>query len=99
MPRRRSSRSHNPKRTRLPNERPEPHRNLREVRIFRAKSAHHRAPAPATADLDQLQEILDHRFSNRDLLERALTHKSRVYEKNAEAPADNEQLEFLGDAV
>ena len=43
--------------------------------------------------------ILGHHFENRELLERALTHKSRVYEKNAEAPSDNEQLEFLGDSI
>jgi ribonuclease-3 len=33
------------------------------------------------------------------LFERALTHKSRVYRKNPEAPSDNEQLEFLGDSI
>jgi ribonuclease-3 len=50
--------------------------------------------------LDTLEEVLGHRFDNRELLERSLTHKSRVYEKNAEDPAaDNEQLEFLGDAI
>jgi ribonuclease-3 len=50
--------------------------------------------------LQTLEEVLGHRFNNRELLERSLTHKSRVYEKNAEDPAaDNEQLEFLGDAI
>ena len=53
-----------------------------------------------TADPATLEEILDHRFHNRDLLSRALTHKSCIYEKNAQEPcSDNEQLEFLGDAV
>lgn len=34
------------------------------------------------------------------MLERALTHKSCIYEKHPEQePADNEQLEFLGDAI
>ncbi len=53
-----------------------------------------------SAHLENLEEVLGHPFQNRELLERALTHKSRVYEKAAEDPAtDNEQLEFLGDAI
>jgi ribonuclease-3 len=53
-----------------------------------------------SAHLETLEELLGHRFKNRELLERSLTHKSRVYEKNAEDPAtDNEQFEFLGDAI
>jgi ribonuclease-3 len=50
--------------------------------------------------LETLEDVLGHRFKNRELLERALTHKSRVYEKTSDDPAsDNEQLEFLGDAI
>jgi len=53
-----------------------------------------------SAKLESLEQILGHRFQNRELLERALTHKSRVYEKNIDnAAADNEQLEFLGDSI
>jgi ribonuclease-3 len=54
-----------------------------------------------SADLEALEQALGHRFGNRELLERALTHKSRIYEKPAagESSSDNEQLEFLGDAV
>jgi ribonuclease-3 len=54
-----------------------------------------------TADLANLEKALGHTFQSRDLLERALTHKSRIYEKTPEgaALADNEQLEFLGDAI
>lgn len=49
---------------------------------------------------ERLEDVLGHRFQNRELFERALTHKSRVYEKNSDsAAADNEQLEFLGDAI
>jgi ribonuclease III len=52
------------------------------------------------AHLKTLEDVLGHHFKNRELLERSLTHKSRVYEKNAEDPAtDNERLEFLGDAI
>jgi ribonuclease-3 len=54
---------------------------------------------------DQLQERLGHSFRNPELLRRALTHSSAVRDSRAmeaESPdpiADNEQLEFLGDAV
>src|SRR5579872_2119101 len=54
-----------------------------------------------TADLSVLEKALGHVFQSRELLERALTHKSRIYEKTMDgaALADNEQLEFLGDAI
>ncbi len=53
-----------------------------------------------SADLDVLEGVLGHRFANRELLERALTHKSCASERNPEEPStDNEQLEFLGDAI
>ncbi|HTS78587.1 MAG TPA: ribonuclease III [Bryobacteraceae bacterium] len=53
------------------------------------------------ADLTILESALGHTFKDRELLERALTHKSRVYEKASESgiAADNEQLEFLGDSI
>jgi ribonuclease-3 len=52
------------------------------------------------ADLETLEEVLGYAFKDRKLLERALTHKSRVYEKNLQSVLDdNEQLEFLGDAI
>jgi ribonuclease III len=54
-------------------------------------------PAPAL-DLD-----LGHSFRNPELLELALTHRSLAYETAPESLAnprsDNEQLEFVGDAV
>src|SRR5215469_7780451 len=53
-----------------------------------------------------LEERLGHKFSNRELLDRALTHSSAIPELRGTAdatenlhPSDNEQLEFLGDAV
>jgi ribonuclease III len=53
-----------------------------------------------SARLETLEEVLGHRFENRELLERSLTHRSRAYERNSEeAATDNEQLEFLGDAI
>jgi ribonuclease-3 len=53
------------------------------------------------ADLQDLERALGHTFANRELLERSLTHKSRIYEKAVEGQnsSDNEQLEFLGDAI
>jgi ribonuclease-3 len=58
-------------------------------------------------DLKALELALDHSFGNPELLERALTHSSHAHEE-AKAPGsengsagrqDNEQFEFLGDAV
>ncbi len=51
---------------------------------------------------DLLEKQLGHTFTNRELLEKALTHKSRVFEKaphQLEKMEDNEQLEFLGDSI
>jgi len=57
---------------------------------------------------EQLEERLGYRFAKAELLERALTHSSAIPELRAAHPADadpstipqdNEQLEFLGDAV
>jgi ribonuclease-3 len=45
------------------------------------------------------EELLGYRFSNRDLLVRALTHRSFVNEHESAALPHNESLEFLGDAV
>jgi len=57
---------------------------------------------------EQLEERLGYRFEEPGLLERALTHSSAVPElrtihaaesSSSPLPQDNEQLEFLGDAV
>ena len=50
-------------------------------------------------DLDALEEILGHRFSDRSLLERAMTHSSFANEKKINIKEEYERLEFLGDAV
>lgn len=53
--------------------------------------------------LAALQEKLGYQFQSRELLLRALTHKSRAFETGPpaanERAGDNEQLEFLGDAI
>jgi ribonuclease-3 len=48
--------------------------------------------------LDNLEKALGHQFANRGLLEQALTHSSYARE-SLDPSKDNEQLEFLGDAV
>jgi ribonuclease-3 len=64
------------------------------------------APNPLH-DAEQFQTRIGHAFRNPRLLQRALTHSSLAYEAATEPPAatpnrdiaNNEQLEFLGDAV
>jgi ribonuclease III len=53
----------------------------------------------ADLDLDQFEQQLGHRFGDRALLLRALTHRSYSHEAREQGVADNETLEFLGDAV
>jgi len=53
-------------------------------------------------DLSSLESAIGHRFGNRELLERALTHSSHVHEQGIAGGTpleDNEQLEFLGDSI
>ena len=56
-------------------------------------------------DLKELETALGHEFSSPELLVRALTHRSLAHElaqaggSKESAQADNERLEFLGDAV
>ena len=54
-----------------------------------------------SADWDSAELRLGHRFGDRELLIRALTHSSHRGETGAlrSPERDNEQLEFLGDAV
>jgi ribonuclease-3 len=49
-------------------------------------------------NLDVLSEKLGYRFKNRDLLGNALVHSSYAHEHNMSYSANNERLEFLGDA-
>lgn len=58
-------------------------------------------------ELSDVEALLRHRFRRAALLTQALTHRSLAYENKLKEPspsasfpdADNEQLEFLGDAV
>jgi ribonuclease-3 len=53
-----------------------------------------------TANLDELEEALGYRFTDRALLVRALTHSSSANESTSGSSSlDNERLEFLGDSV
>jgi len=50
-------------------------------------------------EFDEIETRIGYRFKDRGLLEHALTHKSRAAEDISGGVADNESLEFLGDAV
>ena len=50
-------------------------------------------------EFDDLEQRIGYRFTDRGLLEHALTHKSRAAEDISGGVFDNESLEFLGDAV
>ena len=50
-------------------------------------------------EYQRLEERLEYRFRDRGLLEHALTHRSHAHEDASGGVADNESLEFLGDAV
>ena len=50
-------------------------------------------------DLSGFEERIGHRFARRELLTRALTHKSYSHEAKQGDVRDNETFEFLGDSV
>ena len=52
---------------------------------------------PTIGTLHELQAVLEYHFHDTNLLQRALTHSSHAHEQRT--GEDNEQLEFLGDAV
>ncbi|HEY8227593.1 MAG TPA: ribonuclease III [Pyrinomonadaceae bacterium] len=60
---------------------------------------------PVETDLELLERILGYNFSNRALLERAVTHRSWAHEQVPPGEEEqarklhNESLEFLGDSV
>lgn len=49
--------------------------------------------------LEELQDKIDYRFQNTELLKQALTHSSFANEQKINKLKDYERLEFLGDAV
>jgi ribonuclease-3 len=50
-------------------------------------------------EYEELERRLEYRFRDRGLLEHAFTHRSHAHEDASGGVADNESLEFLGDAV
>ncbi len=56
--------------------------------------------AGQVVESEALEAALSYHFASRELLARAFTHRSSIHEKTSSAAAtDNEQLEFLGDAI
>lgn len=49
--------------------------------------------------LERLETAIGYRFSNRELLNEALTHRSFLNEAKGAPVRDNQRLEFFGDAV
>ncbi|MCH5332997.1 MAG: ribonuclease III [Agathobacter sp.] len=49
--------------------------------------------------IDEFEEVIGYHFESAGLLRQALTHSSYANEKHMKKLADNERLEFLGDAV
>ncbi len=50
-------------------------------------------------NLEELEKKLEIDFNDKNLLQKSLTHRSLLNEKNTEGLEHNERLEFLGDAV
>ena len=50
-------------------------------------------------DLEAFEQTIGYTFASRDILNRALTHKSYSHEAKHEAVRHNETFEFLGDSV
>jgi len=50
-------------------------------------------------DLNDFEDRIGHKFTRRELLTRALTHKSYSHESKEGGVRDNETFEFLGDSV
>src|SRR5579863_10226634 len=52
------------------------------------------------ADVTILETVLGYRFRDRELLGKALTHRSKVHEVGLDpVSCDNGQMEFLGDSI
>jgi ribonuclease-3 len=52
-----------------------------------------------SSTIERLEEILGYQFTNKELLVRALTHRSSAAERGVSVDGDNERLEFLGDSI
>lgn len=59
----------------------------------------HKASEEVDTDLKQIQEMIDYRFKDLELLKKALIHRSFAHSVGKRAIDSNERLEFLGDAI
>lgn len=72
---------------------------------FLLESSTVKKPKANTPDLEELEKILGYRFTERPLLQRAVTHRSWAHEQVAPGKEDearrlhNEAFEFVGDSV
>ncbi|KPK30475.1 MAG: hypothetical protein AMK70_14200 [Nitrospira bacterium SG8_35_1] len=55
--------------------------------------------ALSSNDLTALEHEIGHRFNDKSLLKKAVTHKSHAHENQKHSLLFNERLEFLGDSV
>jgi ribonuclease-3 len=55
--------------------------------------------ALSSKDLTALEHEIGHRFNEKSLLKKAVTHKSHAHENQTHSLSFNERLEFLGDSV
>jgi ribonuclease-3 len=67
--------------------------------LQRFRPATRAASKSLAPDLHDLERKLGHTFTDRSLIETALTHRSHAYRAGGERLQSNERLEFLGDSV
>ena len=48
---------------------------------------------------EDLEDVLEIHFQDRQLLQLALTHRSYIYETAGAGQSSNERMEFLGDSI
>ncbi len=82
----------------MPALRPEPVAAGRQFYAQWNKGCGQRSPRMAGSSLEKLEDLIGYRFREPKLLFEALTHSSHVSEAS-DGSRDNEQMEFLGDAI
>ena len=73
--------------------------DVTEARKIMEASVEASAERTGAEDFTKLETLIGYQFSDRGLLENALTHRSHAHDEPSSSALDNESLEFLGDAV